>query len=80
MERTHTYECTENDNTLKLIEQDGMLDEIHVGMTDRRTGKTINDTGGWTVIGAHDLGQALASLGLKIVSAAAYEALISEKE
>jgi hypothetical protein len=78
MEKTHTYHCTENENTLKLIEQDGILDEIQVAIADRKTGKAIKGTGGWSVIGAYDLSQALESVGLKIVSAAAWEALIAE--
>jgi hypothetical protein len=63
----HRYDCTENENSIILVADGDKLDELQIGILDRRTGKCVKNTGGLTVIGAHDLGQALASVGLRII-------------
>ena len=45
------FPCTENDNFIKLIFNDGELDELHFADCLKRS---------WTVIGATDLKAALA--------------------
>lgn len=45
------YKCTENDNQIKVIREDGKVDEIWIADSD--------DLGGWTVIGFNDLMKAL---------------------